>query len=219
MLDGLTITAGNADGPSYKHQDRGGGILNSYFGTPTVIDCRIIGNSAARNGGGMYNDEGGPTLTGCTLSNNFAGRDGGGMFNHHQGPIMTNCIITDNFAAGSGGGIYNDWLYIDDLRPRGDLIMTNCIMVGNEAGENGGGVHGSGDNTLLTNCIFWDNIAYEGPQMAYGHAGTFIRHCCFQGAQFARSDPCPDLWCSICVFGTGRGCGPGWATRWTQNCL
>jgi predicted outer membrane repeat protein len=177
VLDGFTITGGNADGAEYWDSVYGGGILN-FDGRPKVIDCKLTCNTAARRGGGMYNREGGPTLIGCTFSNNIAGTDGGGMYNHHQGSIMSNCIIANNFAARNGGGIGGDNLYT------GDLIMTNCVLVGNEAGEYGGGMFEYDASELyLTNCVLWDNIAYEGPQMALtSNVEAFIRHCCFQGA-------------------------------------
>ncbi|MCP4709692.1 MAG: hypothetical protein GY869_13790, partial [Planctomycetes bacterium] len=55
VLDGFTITAGNADdsvGPPYY----------AY-------------------GGGMYNHSSSPTLIGCTFSDNYGGAYGGGMYN------------------------------------------------------------------------------------------------------------------------------------------
>jgi hypothetical protein len=178
VLDGFTITAGNADGWE-SHRYFGGGMYN-LDGSPTVIDCKFTGNATIDRGGGLYNHEGDPTIRGCTFSNNFAGTDGGGIYNHHKGPILSNCIIADNFAVGNGGGIGGDNLYM------GDSIMTNCIIVGNEAGDKGGGMYEYDDSELyLTNTILWDNIAYEGPQMAInGHVDVFVRYCCFQGGQF-----------------------------------
>ncbi|MHC4740456.1 MAG: hypothetical protein ACYS8Z_00940 [Planctomycetota bacterium] len=178
VLDGFTITGGNANGFGEWTSGRGGGI-RSFGGRPTIIDCTLTGNTAADRGGGMYNHACGPTIIGCTFSNNISHADGGGMYNHHQGPILSNCIIANNFAAENGGGIAGDNLYA------GDLIMTNCVIVGNEAGEYGGGMFEFDHSELyLRNSILWDNIAYEGPQMAISHTvDAFIRYCCFQGGQ------------------------------------
>jgi len=177
VLDGFTITGGNADG-------HGSGEFLAYFGGgiyclggPTVIDCRITGNSAAYRGGGMYNHLGSVTVTGCIFTDNIAGTDGGAMFNHHYGPTLTNCIFAGNFAAGRGGGIAGDNLYLRDL------IMTNCTLAGNEAGETGGGLFQFDDSDLyLTNCILWGNFAYDGPEIGItGHIDVFIRYCCLLG--------------------------------------
>lgn len=52
VLDGFTITGGNADG-AFPHES-GGGILCYNFAHPTVRNCIIRGNSAASVAGGVY---------------------------------------------------------------------------------------------------------------------------------------------------------------------
>jgi hypothetical protein len=47
VLDGVTVTGGNADGPN----DSSGGGITCNVGNPTLTSCRIIANSAARLGG------------------------------------------------------------------------------------------------------------------------------------------------------------------------
>ena len=48
------------------------------YGTATLTDCTISGNSAKRTGGGLWND-GTATITDCTISGNSA-NEGGGVF-------------------------------------------------------------------------------------------------------------------------------------------
>jgi hypothetical protein len=61
ILDGFTITGGNADG-DYPHE-RGGGMYNDAS-SPTLTNCTFAGNSAGGRygyGGGMYNHASSPT--------------------------------------------------------------------------------------------------------------------------------------------------------------
>jgi hypothetical protein len=174
VLDGFTVTAGNADGlGSYRYS--GGGIHCLWAGS-IVANCTVTRNCSAQRGGGMYNHEGSGHVRNCVFSNNVSDTDGGGIYNHHGYPAFSNCIISDNFAAVKGGGIANDCLHI---------WLTNCIIVANEAGEYGGGWFDYDASELdMANCILWDNIAYEGPQMAItGSVDAFIRNCCFQGGR------------------------------------
>jgi hypothetical protein len=95
VLDGFTITGGNANG-SYPN-DNGGGMGNKYS-DPTITNCTFSGNSA-EYGGGMSNiRESSPIITNCTFSGNSAGDGGGGgMYNYnYSDPTITNCILWGN---------------------------------------------------------------------------------------------------------------------------
>ena len=87
ILDGFTITGGNADG-QYP-DNRGGGMAISYYSAPTLANLTVTGTQA-EYGGGMYNYWFGPTLTNVTLSGNSAGGSGGGMYNDASSPILIN---------------------------------------------------------------------------------------------------------------------------------
>ena len=78
VLDGLTITAGNADG-SHPHDDGGG--VSCIQGSPTLIRCTITGNEAWWDGGGMYNETSHPIVSDCTFDANSTGLLGGGIYN------------------------------------------------------------------------------------------------------------------------------------------
>ena len=60
IVERLTITGGNAD--------RGGGIVN--FGTLTLKESEVSGNTAGGTGGGIFNDGGIVTLEESTVSHN-----------------------------------------------------------------------------------------------------------------------------------------------------
>ncbi|MFZ9024766.1 MAG: hypothetical protein ACO3BO_08465, partial [Anaerohalosphaeraceae bacterium] len=59
ILDGFTVTNGNANGEAWPHYT-GGGMFNEYS-SPTVVSCTFTGNTALY-GGGMYNTASNPTV-------------------------------------------------------------------------------------------------------------------------------------------------------------
>jgi len=173
VLDGFTITAGNANRrrPLEHYQDDGGGIYN-YEGSPTITNCVISSNSARDNGGGMYNhgDESSPTIINCKFISNSA-RAGGGIYNYRNDTRIENCKFTFNWASEAGGGISN-----------GQSIgrLTNCTFIGNRA-PLGGGMSNGDCNILLNNCTFNENFStYGGAVFNVVCSPTFI-NCRFKG--------------------------------------
>jgi hypothetical protein len=147
VLDGFTITAGNADGPSDEEPNsKGGGIFN-YIGSPTLSNCMFVGNAAGWDGGGIYNLYSNPILTNCTFQRNSAaalsvGR-GGGMYNYQSSPTLTNCTFADNPATFEGGGMYNG----RQCSP----TVTNCILWGNTA-PTGPQIHNDETSWTIVTC-------------------------------------------------------------------
>jgi len=195
VLDGFTITAGNANGAGDR--GRGGGMYN-YSGSPTVTNCNFSKNSSDV-GGGMYNyDYSSPMITNCTFSNNEA-ELGGGMENgYNSNPTLTNCTFSDN-EAGWGGGMDNGY--------HSNPTMTNCAFSGNSAyycggmyndnsspsitsctfGENSAEIGGGlcnfcGSDSNITNCTFSGNSAYDdGGGMANMDCNPTVTNCTFSG--------------------------------------
>ncbi|MHC4676724.1 MAG: right-handed parallel beta-helix repeat-containing protein, partial [Planctomycetota bacterium] len=155
VLDGFTITAGNANGD--WPNNIGGGMYNNTS-SPMVTNCGFSGNSAT-NGGGMYNlSYSSPTLTNCTFSGNSAGNRGGGMLNWTSSPTLTNCSFISNSANDKGGGMLNH----EDSSP----TVTNCTFSGNSATSAGGGMYNDfRSNPTLTNCILWGNTPPSAAQI------------------------------------------------------
>ncbi|MHC4675993.1 MAG: right-handed parallel beta-helix repeat-containing protein, partial [Planctomycetota bacterium] len=174
VLDGFTITAGNANG-SNPH-DRGGGMFNSS-GSPTVTNCTFTGNSSGYGGGGMYNDSSSPTVSNCTFIGNTATMNGGGMENNYNStPTVTNCTFTGN-SANYGGGMCS-------LDSSLSLTVTNCLFIGNAAQSQGGGMFNNNcvGSPTLTNCTFSENSAinYGGAIYNYDSSPT-LTNCTFTG--------------------------------------
>ena len=204
VLDGFTVTAGNADG-GYPHL-YGGGMFNDG-GSPTVSDCKFVGNYASSSGGGMYNeywssltvkdcifigneagDYGGGicnfdhsdlTVTNCIFSGNSVSRDGGGMRNTISSPTLVNCIFSGNSAAGKGGGISNE----NQCSP----VLANCTLSQNSANRGGGMYNMSISSSTLTNCVVWGNTAVSGGSQIGLQAGSVltVSYCDVEGGQVA----------------------------------
>jgi parallel beta-helix repeat protein len=172
VLDGFTITGGNADGAEWP-STHGGGLYNSYASSPVVTNCTFSGNwarygggmgnrgasspvvtnctfldnSAQNGGGGMYNsDSSSPVVTDSTFSGNSAWY-GGGMYNWYSWPVVTNCTFSGNSVDYYGGGMYN--------HNSSSAVVTNCTFWGNSAGWYGGGMLNRNSSPIVTNSILW----------------------------------------------------------------
>ena len=97
ILDGFTITAGNANGSNLTDQIRGGGMYN-VGSSPALTNISFRGNSAIR-GGGMDNyANSNPTLANVIFSGNSA-TYGGGMDNDYfSSPRLTYITFSANSA-------------------------------------------------------------------------------------------------------------------------
>ncbi|MHC4064452.1 MAG: choice-of-anchor Q domain-containing protein [Planctomycetota bacterium] len=181
VLDGFTISGGNADGSS---QAGWGGGMYIGNGSPTLVNCRLSDNSAIF-GGGMFNSYGSPTLAGCTFSGNSAAGSGGGMYNfadpaQQSSATLSDCTFSGNSAAGYGGGMRN-W----DSSP----MLVNCTFASNLSSERGGGMaNGGSSSPTLTACTFLGNgvqsfsaATYGGGMSNYDHSHPTLLDCSFRG--------------------------------------
>lgn len=169
VLDGFTITGGNANNPKDPPQYMGGGVY-LFNSTPTITNCTINSNFAIR-GGGLYNEGNRPTVTNCTFISNTAEMGGGGMYNQGGSPTVTNCTFSDNtvsYPTGDGGGM-----------SAGDATVINCAFSRNTAGGPGGGM--SGKDATVINCTFSGNSAYSGGGMFYSYSYPTIINCTLSG--------------------------------------
>ncbi len=175
--------------------NEGGAIYCDGEGGAVISDSSIVGNECGTIGGGLYVGNCRVTLTRCVVSGNTALQNGGGLVARQGSTVrMTHCIIRDNVAAtGYGGGIHyrastaplienclitGNFAGLDGggIRTRvGIALMANCTVVGNEAVNRGGGVStiaNTSNESTFGNCVFWDNAAPLGPQLAIGGGGT-----------------------------------------------
>ncbi|WP_234572346.1 choice-of-anchor Q domain-containing protein [Rhodohalobacter sp. 614A] len=148
VLDGFTVTGGNADG-SNPHYG-GGGIFiynSSQSGSPTLANLRITENEASNIGGGIYSYNSSYTLFNVEISENTA-RFGGGIYLTVGHPKFLNVGIYNNSADNDGGGINST----------DDITLTNVTINNNSADGDGGGFYNTG-NADIQNSILWGNTA------------------------------------------------------------
>jgi hypothetical protein len=155
ILDGFTISGGNADVSNYTDPYSTGGGMYNNSGNPTVTNCTFLRNSALWNGGGMNNYNSNPTIMNCAFYENSAvGNDGGAMNNDNSSPTIINCRFIGNLAYDWGGAIRN----IDSSKP----TISNCTFIQNNSDEGGAVFNYDNCRTKITNCTFQGNSASNG---------------------------------------------------------
>jgi predicted outer membrane repeat protein len=195
LLDGFTISGGNATGDDLDSQgagmlnfngsptvtnciftentsiDIGGGMYNYYYSSPTVTYCIFKDNHADKYGGGMDNDAYcSPTVIACTFNGNTS-TNGGGIDNYfYCNPTVTDCTFSNNSAT-IGGGMSN-W--------SSSPMVTKCTFIGNMSAESGGGIYNNASGPTLTNCIFVGNtVTLTGGGMYNYNSSPIVNNCTF----------------------------------------
>ena len=178
VIDGFTITGGNAD--AYGYDGLGGGMINYFGASPVVNDC-VFRDNAAREGGGTYNyNFASPTLSGCLFENNAAERGGAMVSRDSSDPVVTNARFLNNTALWRGGAVHVDY----GASPSFD----GCEFEGNSSGGHGGALYvdatsGRVEDTLpvLQDCVFRSNMATfrGGGVAAYNWCTVTLARCEF----------------------------------------
>ena len=161
VIDGLTITAGRADGGSGN--SGGGGLrCNAQDGacSPTLRNLTFSGNYAS-SGGALfnsgYNGEASPLISHATFTGNVSGGSGGAIYNSVSGtgsgsPTIAQSTFSGNRAGYRGGAIYNDGA----LQP----LITFSTFYGNTAANQGGAIVSTNNaQATITASVFSLNTA------------------------------------------------------------
>lgn len=165
ILDGLTISAGNADDPAPLFVNgQGAGLFVERLGHMgasglVVRDCRFVENWASVSGGGVHLEFANESVfSRCTFRGNRADENslfisgGGGVAQSISviGNTFDNCIFRNNLTEGTGGGLFN----FDAM-----CHIRNCVFVGNQAETDGGGLGtvGNVSQTFAQNSVFRGN--------------------------------------------------------------
>ncbi|MFN0134942.1 MAG: right-handed parallel beta-helix repeat-containing protein [Phycisphaerae bacterium] len=182
ILDGFTITAGNASGATATDRDKGGGLIFLNASNATIRNLRIVGNRSTFGGGGTYIRSSSPTFVDVVWQGNAGGSFGGAidMFTNCN-PSFTRCQFIGNNATRAGGvevfgtcmpNFFNCVFRGNTAGNQGaggvlsasssTVTLRHCTIVGNTTTGSGSGVLTSGSTTRLFNCIVWGNTASGG---------------------------------------------------------
>jgi hypothetical protein len=154
VLEGVTITGGNADATSGDGNNGGGFFSDS--GSATISDCKFTENFGYY-GGAVYTtalsaSDPSPTFTDCVFTDNSAGYPdlpvggGGAIFNDETSPAITNCVFNENESTTLGGAIEDA-----NAAP----AIDNCTFTNNTDTDGAALVDEFGFGSTITNCIFW----------------------------------------------------------------
>lgn len=151
ILQGFTITGGNASGGEYSSSGLGGGLYING-GSATISDCTFT-NDTASLGGAVYMSGDGSaagSLIDCSFTGNTAIVAGGAMSFADSSPLLVNDLFAGN-SAPSAGAILNS-----DSSP----TITNCTFTDN-AGFADGAIVDDESSPTITNCILWNDDPTE----------------------------------------------------------
>jgi predicted outer membrane repeat protein len=159
VLDGFTITGGNANGPQeWPFMYARGGGLFSYGnpphytdGSPTVRNCTFTANSASYGGGAISNYQNKALIENCTIRGNFGKEYGAGVTNWASDSTYKNCKFIRNGAYGSAEG---GALYCYDSNPH----IQGCTFTENYGGQEGGGLYAVYSDPVVEDCNFARNF-------------------------------------------------------------
>jgi hypothetical protein len=172
VLDGFTVTAGNAAPPAC---DWLGGGIQVYQAAPRLQNL-FVWNNRAVQGGGISGLSSPTRIEGCIVVGNQASNLGGGMYSHDSSPMIADSIFADNTAVTRAGGLFwNDTAGDQTLGIRRSSFVRNSNQ-DNEVGglwieggslvtvedsqfrsNTGGGLSSQAPNLLVTQSVFWGN--------------------------------------------------------------
>jgi len=176
ILDGVTITGGNADqtvGDFGSIPDNATGKGGGLYGKRVEValqDCTLIGNEAG-NGGGFHFTSSSLTIADSTIKGNHASTGGGGGLVDSD-VSMTDGRVIDNTAQSVGG-----------MSAFGDSSGTflNTAFSGNYGFVLGGAFFTNADVFRFTNCLFTGNRSGRSAIMHIGNnaPSIYFTNCTF----------------------------------------
>ena len=168
ILDGFTITAGNADDDTYNA--KGGGMINYRFHfqsgpmgpsngySPSIANCTFINNKAIEGGAVYSYDRGNITFENCNFIDNSAVNGGAILDRVGVQTALKQCEFKNNRAELRGGALYLDY--------GSRATVAECTFEENTTSGNGGAIYTLSrasqlENTLLNviSSNFKENIA------------------------------------------------------------
>lgn len=174
ILDGFTISGGNANSGTEEAYLHGGGLYVDGSGTranPTIRNCTFRNNQAKGEGGAVYHDAGmggivNTWFENCSFENNGSVIDAGAIYQRatHGGSLGTvyhNCTFSANTAQENGGAFVQEIMGSDT---EASIQIFDCTFESNIAAGDAGAIFaeatdGATHQLIIQNCSFLDNSA------------------------------------------------------------
>ena len=147
----------------YNHASDDGGAIyengpNAYQANTLglrMVDCQLIGNTAASEGGAIYtaNKTIGPRVASSLFVDNVADLNGGAVYCTSSTAVFESCHFGGNAAAYYGGAFHSIRTSTPFyLKP---MTLRQCTLRGNYAFIQGAALNAYG--ATLLGCVLWDN--------------------------------------------------------------
>src|ERR1019366_9332401 len=145
-------------------------MLND-IGSPQVINCVFILNSASVGGAGIadYGNSAPYVVNSRFLFNSTAG-GGGGILDYNSSANIVNCLFNNNVASDQGGGINEE---------NSTSTIVNCTFSANSGVYGGAVAYVLGSGSLF-NSILWGDSSAHG-ELYVSSATPVVTYCDIQG--------------------------------------
>lgn len=175
VIDGFTITRGNALIPNiFSAAERGGGLFvatdaNQPVSCPVVSNCIFLKNRAREGGaiGAVSTDIvfANPVLRNCSFIGNFSTEHAGALY--IKGGVSTmpqRHVLGCSFAGNRANGGFGGGIYITDID--NTLLIDSCFFEKDTAQLSGGAVCHEAitryGNVFFNECTFQENVGQSG---------------------------------------------------------
>jgi predicted outer membrane repeat protein len=145
ILDGFTIRSATSS------------AISTSNASPTILNCRIVGNSSGQ-GGGLNVNGGSPTVTDCVFRENTATDRGGGINCIDSNPSFLRVEVRLNKCTGTLGGgmcLEGGTTGLDDC-----TIEDNFLESSTGANVSGGGIYATGELSITGSSISYNRAHF-----------------------------------------------------------
>ncbi len=179
VLDGFTVSSGNANGSGDWYSSVGGGMFMD-LSSPAIANCTFSSN-AALDGGGMELSSSAPAIEACIFTGNSAEFYGAGMEIINSSPYLADCTFTYNASSSSGGAMENY---------TANPLIVRCTFDSNSATDKGGAMFNwESASPLVVDCLFSGNVAKFGAGMCnLDSSNPTVAYCSFAGNSSGTGD-------------------------------
>ena len=184
VLDGFTITGGNAS-ENFSNDDRGKGAgLWADSASITVSNCKFISNNAYQGGAAIYLKDVNGTFSNCEIISNTTNStgSGAGLYLEDSNVSFTSSIFSDNQAHFHAGAIRSE---------NSEINLLNCSLSSNRSltSNGGGAMYLNGGIFSIKSTSFTNNQAtFQGGAILISGASGSMEDSNFTGNQNTNSN-------------------------------